>query len=101
MAFAERPAVRLRDAARACLYLALRRWYLTALSLVVLAFLQTLLASRPALALGLAAAPLLYVVWANSRFTLRSVLEPAPSLARAGLTSTASDAKPMHPTKER
>ena len=71
---AERPTVRLRDAGRACLYLAVRHWYLTVVSLAVLALLQALLASRPAIALGLAAAPLLYVVWANSRFTLRSAL---------------------------
>ena len=74
---AERPRVRLRDALRACLYLAVRHWYLTLLSLAVLALLQTLLASRPAIALGLAATPLLYVVWANSRFTLRAALGPA------------------------
>lgn len=79
---AERPTARLRDVVRVGLYLALRHWYLTALSFVVLAFLEILLASRPALALGMAAAPLLYVVWANSRFSLRSVLGPAPTLAR-------------------
>lgn len=75
---AERPTVRLRDALRACVYLALRRWYLTAFSLAVLALLEALVASRPAIALGLAAAPLLYVVWANSRFTLREALGPVP-----------------------
>ena len=78
---AERPTVRLRDAGRVCLYLAVRRWYLTVLSLAVLAMLQTLLASHPAIALGLAAAPLLYVVWANSRFTLNAALGSAPGLA--------------------
>jgi uncharacterized membrane protein YesL len=76
VAFAERPTARLRDVARAGLYLAVRHWYLTALSFVVLVFLETLFASRPAIALGVAAAPLLYVVWANSRFSLRSVLGP-------------------------
>jgi uncharacterized membrane protein YesL len=75
---AERPTVRLRDALRACVYLALRRWYLTAFSLAVLASLEALIASRPAIAFGLAAAPLLYVVWANSRFTLREALGPHP-----------------------
>jgi len=75
---AERPAVRLRDALRACLYLALRRWYLTAFSMAVLALLETLVATRPAIAFGLAAAPLLYLVWANSRFTLREALGPVP-----------------------
>jgi hypothetical protein len=73
---AERPAARLRDVARACLYLAVRRWYLTTASLLVLALLAQLVAVRPAIALGVAAAPLLYVVWANSRFSLRAALDP-------------------------
>ncbi|MGC4837897.1 hypothetical protein ACLQ3D_25680 [Micromonospora vinacea] len=73
---ADRPTARLRDVARACLYLAVRRWYLTAVSLLVLVLLAQILAARPAIALGLAAAPLLYVVWANSRFTMRAALDP-------------------------
>jgi len=79
---AERPKAPLREAFRASLYLSVRRWYLTVLSLAVLALLETLLASRPAIALGLAATPLLYVVWANSRFTLNPALGAAPGLAR-------------------
>ena len=75
---AERPAVRLREVLRASLYLAVRHWYLTAASLAVLAVLEMLLTTRPAVALGLAAAPLLYVVWANSRFSLRAALGPQP-----------------------
>lgn len=71
---AERPTVRLRDALRASLYLAVRYWYFTAFSLGVLVLLYALVASRPAIAFGVAAAPLLYVVWANSRFTLRAAL---------------------------
>lgn len=78
---AERPAVRLRDAGRVCLFLAVRRWYFTVVSLAVLALLEILLASHPAIALGLAATPLLYVVWANSRFTLNTALGLAPGLA--------------------
>jgi uncharacterized membrane protein YesL len=78
---AERPTVRLRDALRACLYLAVRRWYLTFGSLVVLGLLETLMANRPAIALGVAATPLLYVVWANSRFTLNPALGPVQRLA--------------------
>jgi uncharacterized membrane protein YesL len=80
---AERPAARLRDVARACLYLAVRRWYLTTASLLVLALLTQLVAVRPALAFGLAAAPLLYVVWANSRFSLRAALDPPTTARRA------------------
>lgn len=79
---AERPRVRLREALRASLYLAVRHWYLTAASLAVLAVLEMLLTTRPAVALGLAAAPLLYVVWANSRFSLRAALGPQPLPAR-------------------
>lgn len=81
---AERPAARLRDVARACVYLAVRRWYLTAASLLVLALLAQLFVTRPALALGLAAAPLLYVVWANSRFSLRPALDPPTTAPQAG-----------------
>jgi hypothetical protein len=73
---AERPAARLRDVTRACLYLAVRRWHLSVASLLVLALWAQLFAVRPAIALGLAAAPLLYVVWANSRFCLRAALDP-------------------------
>ncbi|WP_433132739.1 hypothetical protein ACQPWW_13970 [Micromonospora sp. CA-240977] len=73
---AERPGAPLREVARASVYLAVRRWYLTATSLLVLALLAQILAARPAIALGLCAAPLLYVVWANSRFTLRAALDP-------------------------
>lgn len=73
---AERPAVRLRDALRASLYLAVRRWYLSAVSLVVLLLLMQVVATRPAIGLGLVTSPLLYVVWANSRFSLRPALDP-------------------------
>jgi uncharacterized membrane protein YesL len=76
VALAERPAARLRDVLRCSVYLAVRRWYLTALSLLTLGLLAMLFAGRPALAVGLAASPLLYVVWANSRFSLRPALDP-------------------------
>ena len=48
VAIAERPAARLRDALRACLYLVVRRWYLTLFSLAVLALFEALLAAHPA-----------------------------------------------------
>ncbi|MFY1692995.1 hypothetical protein [Plantactinospora sp. WMMB782] len=80
---AERPAARLRDVARVCTYLAVRRWYLTAASLLVLALLAQLFVARPAIALGVAAAPLLYVVWSNSRYSLRAALDPPTAAARS------------------
>lgn len=84
VALAQAPDARLRDLLLWSAYLGLRRWYLTAVSLVVLALLAGFVASRPALGLGLAAAPLLYAVWANCRFALRPALvppggEPAPA----------------------
>jgi uncharacterized membrane protein YesL len=72
---AERPSVRLRDALRASLYLAVRRWYFTGVSLVVLLLLTQVVAQRPAIGLGLVATPLLYVVWAGSRYSLRPALD--------------------------
>ena len=74
VALAEVPRARLRDVLRACLALGVRRWYLTLGSLFVLALLLTLLTAKPAIAVGLATAPLLYVVWANGRYSLRPVL---------------------------
>jgi uncharacterized membrane protein YesL len=74
-AIAEVPTARLRDVLRASAYLGLRRWYLTLASLVVLAAYVALFASLPAIALGIAAAPALYLAWANSRHTLLPVLD--------------------------
>lgn len=73
---AEQPAARLRDLLRWSAYLGVRRWYLSAVSLVVLALLGGVVLSRPAIGLGLAAAPLLYAVWGNTRFALRPAFEP-------------------------
>lgn len=75
VAFAEAPKARLRDVVKAALYLSLRRWYLTAVSFIVLAMQVGLFTTMPAIAVGLTAAPALYIAWANSRYTLRPVLE--------------------------
>ena len=80
----DRPGARVRDLLRAALYLAVRRWYLTAVSLCVLGLLVALVAARPALGLGLGAAPLLYVVWANSRYALSPALDPARATSAHG-----------------
>jgi uncharacterized membrane protein YesL len=74
---AEAPQARLRDALRVSAYLAVRRWYLTAASLVAGGVQVALFSQAPALALGLTAAPVLYVLWANSRYILRPVLAVA------------------------
>ncbi len=80
VATVERPDARLRDVLRASLYLGVRRWYLTLASFAVFALLGGLFVIHPALAVGLAAAPLLYVVWGNSRYTLKPVLPKGSSV---------------------
>lgn len=73
-ALADAPKARLKDVIRASLYLSVRRWYLTIVSLLVIGTQVALFASMPAIALGLTMAPALYFAWANSRYTLRPVL---------------------------
>ncbi|MEV5070174.1 ferredoxin-NADPH reductase [Microbacterium sp. LMI12-1-1.1] len=75
VAIAEVPAARLRDVVRASLYLSLRRWYLTAVSLAALAAQVAVFATAPALGLGLTASAALFFAWTNSRYTLRPVLD--------------------------
>lgn len=58
-----------------CAALGVRRWPLSLVTLVVLALLLSMVAVQPVLGLGLAAAPLLYVVWADDRFVLRPLEE--------------------------
>jgi uncharacterized membrane protein YesL len=70
---AEQPMMRLRDVLRGCAYLAVRRWYLSAVSLLVIAAQVALFAAMPAIGVGITASAALYLAWANSRFTLRAV----------------------------
>lgn len=83
-AIAEAPATRLREVVVIAAVLGLRRWYLTVVSLVVVSSLAAFFVVKPALALGLAAAPLLYAVWANARYTLKpAIVDGAPSAVGA------------------
>jgi hypothetical protein len=50
-----------------CAYLSVRGWHLSLLNLAVLATLATAVAVKPAIGLFLLPAPVLYVVWANTR----------------------------------
>lgn len=81
-ALAEAPGTPLRVLLSTAAVLAVRRWYLSAVTLLVLAGQAVLFTTSPALALGLTAAPALYLVWANARFSLRPVL-PADSAVAA------------------
>ncbi|WP_448062337.1 ferredoxin-NADPH reductase [Cellulomonas hominis] len=73
---AQAPDARLKDVLFWSAYAALRRWYLTVVTLVVLGLLVAFVLSRPALGLGVAAAPMLYAVWANCRYSLRPAFVP-------------------------
>ncbi|WP_117213016.1 hypothetical protein [Allorhizocola rhizosphaerae] len=48
-------------------YLSIRKWYLSAANLAVLGVLAVAIVGRPAVGLFLLPAPVLYVVWANTR----------------------------------
>ncbi|TRY17890.1 DUF624 domain-containing protein [Tessaracoccus rhinocerotis] len=74
VAVTERPELRLAALARAATFLMAKRWYLTLMSLAAFVVLLAITAERPAIGLGVVAAPLLYLVWANTRFTLRPIL---------------------------
>ena len=62
---------------KACLYFSVRRWYLTVMSMAMLLLLGSFIYSMPAWGAGLAASPILYVAWANSRQTLLPIAATA------------------------
>ena len=70
-AIAEQPSVRLRDAVRHAAWGSVRSWYLTLVSLAALVVFAVLFVNLPLLAISAGASPILYVAWANSRFSLR------------------------------
>jgi uncharacterized membrane protein YesL len=70
-AVSDLPGARLRDVLLGALVLGARRWYLTAAALLVLALLASVMAARPVVGIGFAAAPLLYAVWGICRYALR------------------------------
>lgn len=78
----DRPGLRWHAVLRAAFYLGVRRWYLGALSAASLVTLAGAFALRPALAVGVLAAPLLYVAWANSRHVVRSADRESPARSR-------------------
>lgn len=72
-AIAEDPTRTIRDAVRRGAWFGVRRWYLTALSLVVLFVYAAVFVTLPLLALSALAAPAFYLAWTNCRFTLHPV----------------------------
>jgi len=81
-ALAEQEDAGFRTIARAALFLSVRRWWLGLVSLAVIAVQVGLFVTVPAIAIGLTAGPVLYLVWANARYTLHPVLGgPVPQTA--------------------
>jgi len=76
-AIAEQPGIAVRDAVRRGAWFGVRRWYLTALSIVAFAVFAAAFVTLPLLALSVLAAPAVYLAWTNCRFTLH----PAAHLA--------------------
>ncbi|MEV4114321.1 hypothetical protein [Nonomuraea sp. NPDC049695] len=74
-------SVRLRDLVRPCLYLVARRWYLAAANVVVLGLAVAVILLKPVIGVLLLCSPLLYLVWATTRFVLAPVL-PSGTAAR-------------------
>ncbi|MDR2723260.1 MAG: DUF624 domain-containing protein [Cellulomonadaceae bacterium] len=79
VAVPEVPHMRLRHLLRTCLLLGVRRWYLTMPSLAVAWLFVNLIAEHPAIALGVAGAPLAFALWGACRFALRPILNDTPS----------------------
>ena len=73
----DRPDTRLPALAKASVYLMVRRWCLTIASIAGLLFWGTVVRALPALGLGIVTAPLLYLVWANTRHSLSPILREA------------------------
>lgn len=75
VAIAEAPRAPLLDVLRASAVLGIRRWYLTAVSLVALVVQAGVFTAAPAIGVGVTASAILFFAWTNSRFTLRPVLD--------------------------
>lgn len=75
VAIAEEPHARLRTVVTVSMYFLARRWYLTVVSITALIAQAVLFSSIPAIALGVTATPALYLVWANSRYSLRPAID--------------------------
>ncbi|QEO14076.1 DUF624 domain-containing protein [Agromyces intestinalis] len=80
-AVAESPAVRIGGALARAAWASIRRWHLTLVSLAVLAVFALLFINLPLLALSALASPALYLAWANSRHSLRPVLDIEETIA--------------------
>jgi uncharacterized membrane protein YesL len=68
---------RLKNLAKAALYLAVKRWYLSLAALALLGLIAAAALVQPVLGVALAPAPLLFVVWSNAAFSFKAALQEA------------------------
>lgn len=73
----DHPRARVRDLLGLSFYATARGWLLSATTVAAILVLLAIIGASPALGLGLATAPVLYVVWANTRLALRQALAGA------------------------
>jgi hypothetical protein len=66
---------------KACLYFSVRRWYLTGMSLFAVLLLLAFIYATPAWGAGLAASPILYLAWTNSRQALLPIASAPARMA--------------------
>jgi hypothetical protein len=69
------PKARLKSLAKAALYLAVKRWYLSLAALALLGIIAAAALTQPVLGTALAPAPLLFVVWSNAAFSFKAALQ--------------------------
>ena len=69
------PQAGLKSLAKAALYLAVKRWYLSLAALALLGIIAAAALTQPVLGTALAPAPLLFVVWSNAAFSYKAALQ--------------------------
>lgn len=79
----DRPRARLRQVLAVAVFATVRRWHLSAMSLVALLILAAAVVKAPAIGLGLALGPILYLLWANARHSFAAVVRASALTADA------------------
>lgn len=80
----DRPRARLRQVIAVAAFVTIRRWYLSAVSIVVLLILGAAVVKAPAIGLGVALGPVAYLLWANARHSFSTVVAPGSVSAQKG-----------------
>jgi hypothetical protein len=71
------PSAGLKSLFKASLYLCVKRWYLSLAALALLGIVTAAALVQPVLGIGLAPAPLLFVIWSNAAYAFHAALNEA------------------------